>query len=182
MTRPWEVVSSKLVLDGAPWLSVWEDTVRLPSGRTLSPFYRYRKNDFASIFAVTEDARVVVERRWRQGPRALTWDMPAGYIEPGEEPEAAARRELLEETGYEAARWTPLGSVTTDGNSGGSRCHFFLAQGASRVGEPALDDTEEGEVHLLPLAEVRRLLGEGGFATMAASAMAAHGLLRLQRP
>lgn len=175
----WEVISSKLVLDGAPWLSVWEDTVRLPSGRMLSPFYRYKKGDFASIFALTDEGLVVAERRWRQGPRAVTWDMPAGYIDPGESPEAAARRELLEETGHEAERWTPMGSVTTDGNSGGSTCHFFLAQGARRVADPRPDDTEEAEIHLLPVADVRRLLETGGFRTMAASAVAAHGLLRL---
>ena len=179
MPRPWEVVSSRLVLDGAPWLSVWEDTVRLPSGRELAPFYRYRKSDFACIFAVTDEQRVLVERRWRQGPRVVTWDLPAGYVDAEETPEQAARRELLEETGHEATTWTHLASVTVDGNSYGSRAHFFLAEGARRVADPREDDTEEAELHLLSVDEVRRLLDEGGFATLGAASMAAQGLLRL---
>ncbi|HET6404553.1 MAG TPA: NUDIX hydrolase [Candidatus Thermoplasmatota archaeon] len=177
--RPWETVSSRVVLDGSPWLKVWEERVRLPSGRELSPFYRYEKSDFATIFALDTEGRVPLERRYRHGPRAMTLDLPAGYVERGEEPLATAKRELLEETGYEAAEWHALGSVHTDGNSGGSRCHFFLCTGARRVAAPAEDDTEEAEVLLLPPAELRAALDAGGFATLVATACAARGLLHL---
>lgn len=179
MTRPWETVEEKLLVDGSPWLKVWVDTVRLPSGKILHPFYRYRKQDFVSIFALTADGRVVVERRYRHGPRKVTLDLPAGYIDAGETPVAAAARELLEETGYEAASWRALSTFTTDGNSGGSVCHPFVATGARRVADPREDETEEAEILLLSPAEVRRALDEGGFATLAAGAMAARGLLEL---
>ena len=178
--RAWETVSSRLVLDGSPWLRVWEERVRLPSGRVIEPFYRYRKNDFASVFATDGEGRVLVERRYRHGPQAFTLDMPAGYIEPGEAPEAAARRELLEETGYEAARWSGLGSVTVDGNSGGARCHLFLARDARRVAEPAEDDTEEAEVLLVEPRELRARLDAGEFLTLVGSSCAARGLLAIE--
>lgn len=177
MTRAWEVVDSRLVVDGAPWLRVWEDTVRLPSGRTIHPFYRYRKHDFVSLFVTTREGLVIVERRYRHGPRAVTLDLPAGYVEPGEDPLKAAARELLEETGHEAAGWRSLGSFTTDGNAGGSVCHMWWGREARKVADPVEDETEEGEVLLLPLAEVRAALREGGFATLAAGATAARGLL-----
>ena len=177
MTRPWETIEEKLLVDGAPWLRVWEDTVRLPSGRILHPFYRYRKSDFASVFCVTDEGHVLVQRRYRHGPRVVTFDLPAGYVDDGEAPEAAAARELMEETGFEARHWRALGAFTTDGNAGGSRCHMFLATGARKVAEPREDDTEEAELLILPRAEVRRALDAGGFATLAAAATVARGLL-----
>lgn len=179
MTRAWDVVASRVVLDGAPWLRVWEETVRLPSGRELKPFYRYQKPDFASVFALTPEGKVLVERRYRHGPRAVTLDLPAGYVDPGEEPLAAAKRELREETGHEAGAWTHLGTYTVDGNSGGSRCHAYLARGARRVAAPVEDDTEEMELlHLAP-AEVRAALASGAFATLTPAAVAARALLEL---
>lgn len=179
MSGPWTVVNEKLLVDGAPWLRVWVQTVRLPSGRELHPFYRYQKSDFVSIFAIADDGRVLVERRYRHGPRAVTLDLPAGYVEAGETPAAAAARELREETGYDAPTWRALGSFTTDGNSGGSVCHMFLATAARKVGEPQEDETEAGELLLLAPAEVRRELASGGFATLAAGAVAARALLEI---
>lgn len=179
MLRTWDVLKEELVLDGAPWLRVWVETVRLPSGRTLHPFYRYQKPDHVSIFALDAEGRALVQRRYRHGPRVVTLDVPAGYLEPGEAPQATAARELLEETGFEAAAWTPLGVAQTDGNGGGSRCHTFLARGARRVAEPHEDETEAGELLALPLDEVRRALEAGGFATLTACATVARGLLTL---
>jgi len=175
--RAWETVDSRVVLDGSPWLTVWEERVRLPSGRELSPFYRYQKHDFATIFATDAQRNVLVQRRYRHGPRVVTLDLPAGYIEPGEEALDAAKRELLEETGHEASIWAPLGTVHTDGNSGGSRCHFFVASGARRVAEPADDETEEAELLPMPMDKLREALDSGAFATMVATACAARGLL-----
>lgn len=177
MTRPWETVSSTLALDGSPWMRVWVDTVRLPSGRTLHPFYRYEKMDFAAIFAITEEGRALVLRRWRYGPRAPTLDIVAGYLDEGEAPLEAAKRELLEETGRDARAWEPLGSVHTDGNSGGSVCHFFLARDARRVAEPADDDTEEAEILTMDASGLRDALERGEFKTLAGAATVARGLL-----
>lgn len=181
LTRPWETLSQRLVLDGGRWLRVWEEVVRLPSGRTLTPFYRYQKGDFCSIVAVTSEGRIVVERRYRHGPRVVTLDIPAGYIEEGEEPLVAAKRELMEETGHEASEWRALGRCATDGNGGGSVCHLFLALGARQVAAPQEDDTEEAELlHLTP-SELRAALEKGGFATLAAIAAASRALLELER-
>lgn len=167
------------MLDGAPWMRVWAETVRLPSGRLLQPFYRYQKSDFVSMFVLDAEGHVLVARRYRHGPRTVTLDIPAGYIEPGEDPLTAAARELREETGYEADTFNDMGVFTTDGNGGGSRCHMFLARGARRVAQPQEDDTEEAELLLLPIATVREELEQGGFATLAAAATVSRGLLTL---
>jgi ADP-ribose pyrophosphatase len=181
MPTPWETVGSELVLDGSPWLKVWAESVRLPSGRVIKPFFRYQKPDFATIFALDETGHVIVERRYRHGPRRLTLDVPAGYVEPGEDALAAAARELVEETGYEADTWTALGTFTADGNGGGSLCHVFLARGARKIREPIEDETEQADVLTMAIADVRMELENGGFATLAAAATVARGLLAIQR-
>jgi ADP-ribose pyrophosphatase len=180
MTRPWETVESRLVLDGSPWLRVWAETVRLPSGRILRPFYRYKKSDYVALFVLDETGHVLLQRRYRHGPRAITLDVPAGYIEEGEDALAAAARELREETGCEADTFASLGSFHTDGNGGGSVCHMFLGRGARVVGEPEEDDTEEAEILRMPVADVRAALEEGAFRTLAGAATIARGLLAMR--
>ncbi len=89
-------------------LHVFEDTVRLPSGREA------RREVVEHIGAVTvvatdADARVVLVRQWRHATGRALWELPAGTREPGEDPAATARRELTEETGYGAREWRELG-------------------------------------------------------------------------
>ena len=75
---------------------------------------------------------------YKHGPGRVVLHLPAGYLEPGEEPLAAAQRELREETGYEAGVWTSLGALYEDGNRGMSIGHHFLAQNARQVARPPL--------------------------------------------
>lgn len=180
VSRAWRVISDGLVFDGSPWLRVFAERIGLPSGRELSPFYRVEKHPFAGVFAVAEDGRIILLRRYRHGARRVTLDVAAGLIDGDESPLEAAQRELLEETGYEARSWTSMGSFAQDGNSGVSVAHLFHAEGARRVDEPRPDDTEEAEVVLLHPEEARAALDAGEFATLGGLSTVACGLLRLR--
>lgn len=156
--RPWEVIARRELLDRRPWLRVWSEDVRLPGhppervGRVIEDFSTLEMPDYAVIVAMTEAGMVVAERNYKHGPRRAGLHLPAGYLEPGEEPLAAAQRELLEETGYAADEWTPLGRFAVDGNRGGGWGHFFLARGARAVARPDAGDLEEIAIELVPLA------------------------------
>lgn len=169
--QPWETLARRELLDGRPWLRVWGEDVRLPDGRVVEGFSTIEAPDYVVVVALTPDERVVIERNYKHGPRRVCLNLPAGYIEPGEEPLSAARRELLEETGYAAEEWLPLGGFANDGNRGFGVGHFFLARRARQVAAPDAGDLEELAIGLLPLDELARaaLAGEVGVLSIVAA-------------
>jgi ADP-ribose pyrophosphatase len=112
-------------------------------------------------FPVTTDGYVVLVRQYRYGSDAIHVELPAGGLHEGEDPRACAQRELLEETGYEAARWVFVGSYYAEPVRATARAHIFLALDAQKVGEPALDPTEVMEVELATFEEFRAMLADG---------------------
>jgi ADP-ribose pyrophosphatase len=157
----WQTLSSRTVLDIHPWLAVVEDHVRLPSGRIVNDFYRIKMPDYVLVAARHEDGRFLMERHFKQclGREILT--SPAGGIDCGETPLAAARRELLEETGYEAERFTSLGAYTVDGTRGLCSAHLFLAEGLKKVAAPLSNDMEEMELVHLSAEHIRSAVSSG---------------------
>ena len=97
-------------------------------------------------------------------------------LKPDEKPIAAARRELLEETGYEASDWINLGSYVLDPNRGVATMHLFLALNARQIDEPDSDDLEDQELLLLSQNEIENALKAGEFKVLAWSAVVSMAL------
>jgi ADP-ribose pyrophosphatase len=146
------------------------EKVALPNGRVIDEFLSVKTRDFAMVVAFTADGRIVMERSYKHGVRRVALSLPAGYLEPGEDPVAAAKRELLEETGYAADDWKPIGRWTVDGNYGVCMEHAFVARGARKVGEPAHDDLEEIAIELHSREEVIEALRSGDIAQLSSAA------------
>ncbi len=124
-------------------------------------FLRLELPDWVNVVAVDEDGRIVIILQYRWGIDANTFEVPGGVIDPGETPEAAARRELREETGFEAKDWQSLGSAYPNPALQDNVVHFFLARGARRVGEPSFDEGEDIIVELWSPQTVRDRLSGG---------------------
>jgi ADP-ribose pyrophosphatase len=122
------------------------------------------------MVAVTDSDEVILVRSYKHGARTVSLAVPAGYIEDGEESLAAAKRELLEETGYASDSWTSLGSYVVDGNYGVATEHIFLARAARKVSEPASGDLEEMEVVAVPVAEISGYVGRGEVVQLSSAA------------
>jgi ADP-ribose pyrophosphatase len=172
----WNTLSRETILDMGKFLRVENHTIELPDGRVIEDWPWVITPDFANVLAITAEGEYLVFRQTKYSVDGPSLAPVGGYIEPGEEPLAAAKRELLEETGYVAEDWTALGSFPVDGNRGAGVAHYFLATGARPAAAIAADDLEEQELLKLRKEEVRRALKAGEFKILPWMGIVALGL------
>jgi ADP-ribose pyrophosphatase len=146
---------------------VVRERVELPSGRVLDDFYRIVLPEFVMVVPWTPAGEAVMVRGYKHGLGRINLSPPAGLIEANEEPLAAARRELLEETGYESDDWRALGRFVVDGNRGCGRMHLYVARDARPARAPADDELEELQVELLTRPRLLEALGSGEIGNLA---------------
>jgi ADP-ribose pyrophosphatase len=173
---PHRLLSSRELAREGPFALV-RDEVEWPGGDR--GIYRwFHATSAAFIVPVLEDGSTVLVRQWRYPWRETSWEVPAGTLEVAEEPLAGARRELAEETGLRAERWTPLGVVRPSALLD-SRQFLFLAEGVSES-ERAPETYERDMItRRLPLADaVKEALAGGIVHATAVTALcrAAHEL------
>jgi ADP-ribose pyrophosphatase len=130
-------------------------------GRGAHEAFTIRTVNWASVAAVTEDGRHVMVRQHRYGVDAVTIEVAGGIIDPGEAPERAAARELLEETGYAGESIEPLGVVHPNPAMQDNRCYLFLVRGAREVGAQNCDPYESVEPLLMTRADLSQALVDG---------------------
>jgi 8-oxo-dGTP pyrophosphatase MutT (NUDIX family) len=157
---PWRVLERTPLVERT-YLKVYQDRVRLGGGREIEDFCIIDSPDWAAVLCRTSDRRFVLVRQYRHGLGAESWELPAGALEPGEEPLAAARRELLEETGYASDVWQPLLVASLDPARSVGRAHFYAALDCTLTAAPALDATEELETVLVTDTELLALVDSG---------------------
>lgn len=118
-------------------------------------------NDWVNVVALTPDKKILVVRQYRFGIQKTTLEIPAGLIEPGENPEQAAVRELVEETGYTSDQWIPLGWVEANPAFLNNRCYLWLAMDVVKTTETHLDTGEELVMDELSIEEVMEEIKAG---------------------
>ncbi len=177
--RTWEIVSKETILNHSRFLTIESHTVKLPDGRVIPDWPWVVAPSAAIVVPVTENGRFLCFRQTKYAVEGTTLAPVGGMLEAGEAPGEAARRELLEEMGYEAREWVNLGSYVLDPNRGVATMHLFLALDARRVAEPDSDDLEDQELLLLSRGEIERALMTGEFKVVAWAAAVALALNHL---
>ena len=175
----WKTLSRETVLDRGKFLQVEDHTVQLPDGRVIEQWPWVISPDFINVVAVTEAGEFLCFYQVKYAVEGEALATIGGYLEPGEVPLAAAERELLEETGYEATEWIELGHYRVDANRGAGTAHFFLALHARQVADRNADDLEEQHLLHLTRAELEAALDTGQFKALSWAASAALALRRL---
>ncbi len=151
---PWRTLAS-LVVYRNPWLSVTEHQVLRPDGQR-GIYGVVDPGDNAAIVALDDAEQVTLVGEFLFPLQEYAWMIPSGTVEHGENPEVAARRELVEEVGLEAANWTPLGRYYLSSGISTQTSHAFLARGLVEVrAQP--EGTERLAVRRVPLAEARAM-------------------------
>ena len=179
MLKPWKCIHSQLNQSFRVF-SVRTETAISPRTGLEHDFYIIESNDWINIIPITDDNQVVMVKQYRHGSKKITLEIPGGLVDPGDTPEEAASRELLEETGYQAKELIKIGEVNPNPALFVNRCHTFLARGLKRVSEPNPDQTEDIEVALIPLEDIPKLIlnGEIDHAIVISAFM--HFLLRFR--
>ena len=157
-----EVVSSTLSYEG-PLFRVYTDTIR-ENGRELTRDV-IRHNGSVVILAIDDaknkrDPMIVMERQYRHAAREFLLEVPAGKMEEGEDALAAAKRELLEETGFKAKRWRKIIRYFASPGFLGEFMQVFLAEGLT-LGDAQPEYDEQIEIEMMPLSRLLKMIDEG---------------------
>ena len=154
MERPhWKRLRSTYLIDST-YLKIRRDEIELPDGSVLPDYYIREARGFAIVIARTAAQRFLAIEQYRYASDDVGLEFVAGSLERDEEPLHCARRELREETGYEAPTWRLLGEFRPDPVRSTSTAYLFFADGAFRAGEPELEPTEQIESAELTLEEL----------------------------
>ncbi|HWR93423.1 MAG TPA: NUDIX hydrolase [Desulfobacterales bacterium] len=160
LPKPWDIASSER-RDQLRIFGLRVDRAVSPRTGAAHDFYVLESGNWVNVIPVTPEREVVLIRQYRHGTREVTLEIPGGIIEPGDSPQEAARRELQEETGYEAGEMIGLGFVHPNPAFLDNRCYTFIAWNARQTGPQTQDEKEDIEVLLKPLSEIPALIREG---------------------
>ncbi len=164
--KPWKTLKRREICRPNRFLSVELHEVELPDGARIDDWPWVITPDFVNVIVRTTEGGFLCFRQTKYAVGGVCMAPIGGFIEKGEEPLAAAQRELLEETGYAAEDWRPLGSFVVDANRGAGTGHMFLALDARPQSQPTPDDLEEQELLTLTKEELEAALDRGEFKTL----------------
>ncbi len=144
--EPWKILGSTYSFRDR-WVRLRSDKVLLSNGTTLSPYHTLEIPDAVSVLAITEDREVILIEQYRHPVGCTLREIPAGHIGEMEAPEIAAKRELLEETGFAGGAWHALGITFPMASRLSGRIHNFLAIDVGKASEPSPDEAEIIRTH-----------------------------------
>ena len=159
----WKIIESTY-LHKVPWLTIRKDKCQLPNGNMVPAFYVNEYPDWANAFALTKEGEVVMVKQYRHGIGEVGIELCGGVIEENESWQDGMRRELLEETGYAFETMEYLGKISPNPSTTNNWVHMFLATGGIKVAEQNLDESEDVEVLLMSIDEVKQLVKENKIA------------------
>jgi len=163
MSLTWKILHSEYIHKG-PWATLRSDKCEMPDGRIVDEYYVLEYPNWVNAVAITEDNKVLMVRQYRHAAEIVSLEIPGGVIDGDEKPEAAMRRELLEETGYEFNDIELLSIVYANPSTANNHTYCYLAKGGKKVQEQSLDEHEELIVEEYTIAEVKQLLADNKIA------------------
>lgn len=175
--KAWKTEKSELLIN-TPWVKVRKDSVRLANGSAIEDFYAITINDAAAVVAIDPEGNLILKKEYRYCSDRDLIEIPAGIVEDNETDGLfAARRELLEETGYTSDEWQYLGATIESSAKLTNYLHLYLATNCRKVSEQTLDATEEMDVLLVPLEQAVDMVMKNEICCNSS----AHGILRAAR-
>ena len=163
MKLEWELVGSEYAGEGNDLIlfRTRYDDMRNPLTKKILRRVVLESVDWVNMVALDGAGQSVMVRQYRFGTGVTTLETPGGMVDPGEDSLTAARRELLEETGYSGGRWRYLGAVEPNPAIHNHLCHHWLAEGVERTQDPEMGAGEVIEVECLSETQVGHAVRSG---------------------
>lgn len=159
--KKWRILKSTMVFEHQ-WCKVRQDEIELPNGKIIDDYFLTIRPDVALVLPITNNQEIVLVRQYRHGACKILLELPAGTFDPEQEsPQAAAIRELKEETGYSTEKITLLSILYDNPVKDTNKIHLFIAENVMKIGQQELDITEEINVVLIPLVTVIEKIATG---------------------
>lgn len=175
--KPWKTLKTEELIRNR-WIGVRKDEVALSNGLVIDDFYVITIPDAAAVAALTPEGNLLLKREYRHACGEVLTELPAGMLEPEEKDSlAAAKRELLEETGYVSEKWTYLGATIESASKLSNRMHLYLALDCRKVSGQCLDEAEEVEIVEVPFEQAIDMVMKNEICCNSS----AHGILKAAR-
>jgi ADP-ribose pyrophosphatase len=153
--KPWNILETKYL---HPHIRL--DRCELSNGYVLD-YHLLEYDDEITVFALTRKQEVLLIKQYRHGVQQAILELPGGSVDEGETPLDAAKREMMEETGYSSETFIEVGCASPNPAIYTNKIYFFLAIDVERIGEQNIHDAGNIEVSLLPLEEVIAMAKQG---------------------
>lgn len=144
-------------------MPIRQDKVELPNGKVLDDYFVYEQGDVALIVPVLENGDIMLVRQYTHGVKDIVVEVPAGYLDKGEDPKTAAQRELLEETGLTTNSIEKIGHFSSDTSKMPRNAYIFLARNCKQTHNQKKhqDDNEDIETLAVSFDKVREMIISG---------------------
>jgi len=174
----WKILDSTYLVN-APWAVLRKDICQMPNGHIVPEYYVLEYPNWVNVVAITADNQFILVNQYRHGTNSVVLEIPGGVIDDGESPLEAAKRELLEETGYHFDSFEKICELFPNPATSNNITSSYLAKGGVKVQEQELDSQEEIQVILASPEEVKQLLFANKFGQSLHSSALFYGLHRL---